>query len=107
MTGNPIAVWTLSTAVCLCGAISLLKGRGALFLGGLITLGAVFWIAAAVRLGRPNSAWATRFYNDGKLTRSARRFAGDPVPYRKWYVVGAGVLSVLPTSVALVGLLFG
>jgi hypothetical protein len=44
-----------------------------LFAAGWITLGLVWWIAA-LRLGRPGSWWARRFYSPSKLARAESRY---------------------------------
>jgi len=53
--------------------ITALKGQWLLFAAGWITLGLVWWIAA-LRLGRPGSWWARRFYGPDKLTRAESRY---------------------------------
>ena len=55
------------------GTVVLMKGQRALFLGGLLFGGLVWWIAA-LRLGRPDSWWARRFYDGEKLARARRRY---------------------------------
>jgi hypothetical protein len=59
-------------------AVTVAKGRVALFVVGLLTLGLV-WLIAAPRLAKPNSPWAKRFYGPEKLERSRRRYPNtDP-----------------------------
>jgi hypothetical protein len=53
--------------------ITALKGQWALFAAGWFTLGMVWWIAS-LRLARPDSWWARRFYGQGKLARAQRRY---------------------------------
>ena len=53
--------------------ITALKGQWALFAAGWITIGLVWWIAA-LRLGRPGSWWARRFYGPDKLARAESRY---------------------------------
>lgn len=57
------------------GAITLLKGQRRLLLAGLVFGGIVWWITA-LRLGRPDSWWARRFYNSEKLARAQERYGG-------------------------------
>ncbi len=53
--------------------VTALKGQWLLFGAGWFTLGMVWWIAA-LRLARPNSCWARRFYGADKLARSEHRY---------------------------------
>ena len=53
--------------------ITALKGQWLLFVAGWLTLGLVWWIAA-LRLARPGSWWARRFYDHGKLARAQSRY---------------------------------
>lgn len=53
--------------------ITALKGQWALFDAGWLTLGIVWWIAA-LRLARPESWWARRFYEPRKLARAQARY---------------------------------
>jgi hypothetical protein len=55
--------------------VTALKGQWLLFVAGLLTIGIVWWIAA-LRLGRPDSWWARRFYDADRVDRSRRRY-GD------------------------------
>jgi hypothetical protein len=65
-----IALWTL----CLAPAVlTALKGHVALFLAGFLTIGVV-WLIAAFRLAKPNSPWARRWYDTGKMRRSQERY---------------------------------
>jgi hypothetical protein len=55
------------------GAVTVAKGHVALFVAGWL-LGGLIWPIAALRLAKPNSAWARRFYGAEKLERSQRRY---------------------------------
>lgn len=99
--GTVVAIWLVSTAIFACGSIGLLKGRGALFLGGVMTLGAILWIVAASRLARPDSWWAGRFYAAGQLADAQVRFERDGPTFRHWYVFCAGGVVLVPSVVAL------
>jgi hypothetical protein len=72
-----IVASVLTVALVLaCILISLAKQRVAHALAGVFV--AVLAVYAAVRLGKPRSPWARRFYgerNPGKQARSERRFA--------------------------------
>jgi hypothetical protein len=62
--------------VLACIAISLAKQRVVHALAGVFVV--MLAVYAAVRLGKPRSPWARRFYgehNPGKQARSERRFA--------------------------------
>jgi uncharacterized paraquat-inducible protein A len=50
-----------------------LKGkRGSAFLGVVIPF---VWLIGAIRLAKPTSYWATRWYSDAKMTEAEQRFA--------------------------------
>jgi hypothetical protein len=55
--------------------VGCLKGRYALSIAGLL-LG-IPAILAATRLGRPDSWWASRFYDEDKLIRTGHRYPGN------------------------------
>ena len=55
------------------GTITWLKGQRALLATGLLAGGLVWWITA-MRLARPGSWWAERFYDEAKLARSVERY---------------------------------
>jgi hypothetical protein len=62
--------------------VTALKRQWLLLLAGWLTVGLVWWIAA-LRLGRPDSWWARRFYDDDKLARAEARYgtaASAPPP---------------------------
>jgi hypothetical protein len=56
-------------------AVAFLKGKRAIAIVGLLVLPAA--IVGAVRLGRPGSIWARRFYSAGTMARAELRFASD------------------------------
>jgi hypothetical protein len=74
-TGAAIAycVAVFGLLLVLPGTITLLKGQRLLFLAGLLFAGIVWWITA-LRLGRPDSWWARRYYRTEKLARAQRRY---------------------------------
>jgi hypothetical protein len=55
--------------------VTALKGQWLLFAAGWLTVGLVWWIAA-LRLGRPDSWWARRFYDADKMRRARERYGG-------------------------------
>jgi Na+/proline symporter len=55
------------------GTVTWLKGQRALLAAGLLAGGLVWWITA-MRLARPDSWWADRFYDEAKLARSTQRY---------------------------------
>jgi len=58
--------------------ITWAKGQRVAFLLGFILFGMI-WIVAAVRLARPSSWWARRFYGPKKMQRAISRFdSGAP-----------------------------
>jgi len=56
-------------------AITALKRQWLLFAAGWFTVGLVWWIAS-LRLARPQSWWARRFYGAEKLRRAQERYGG-------------------------------
>jgi hypothetical protein len=52
--------------------VTALKKQWLLFAAGWLTVGIVWWIAA-LRLARPDSWWARRFYDEDKLARAEAR----------------------------------
>ena len=54
--------------------VTALKRQWLLFAAGWLTIGLVWWIAS-LRLARPDSWWARRFYGPEKLARAQRRYA--------------------------------
>jgi hypothetical protein len=84
-----MSLFAVSTGVAIAYAVALflllivlpltvtgLKGHWLLFAAGWLTVGVVWWIAA-LRLARPNSWWARRFYDDDKLRRAQRRYGDE------------------------------
>jgi hypothetical protein len=53
--------------------VTTLKRQWLLFAAGWLTIGLVWWIAS-LRLARPESWWARRFYGPDKLARAQRRY---------------------------------
>ena len=53
--------------------VTALKRQWLLFAAGWLTIGLVWWIAS-LRLARPDSWWARRFYGPEKLARAQRRY---------------------------------
>ena len=71
-----IAVVLVVTLVVAPGVVTLLKRHYALFVAGLL-LPSIIWWVAAVRLARPQSWWARRFYGDRKSRRARARYSQD------------------------------
>jgi hypothetical protein len=53
--------------------VTALKRQWLLFAAGWLTVGIVWWIAS-LRLARPESWWARRFYGPDKLSRAEARY---------------------------------
>jgi uncharacterized membrane protein len=53
--------------------ITWAKGQRAAFFLGFLLFGMI-WIVAALRLARPSSWWARRFYGPKKMQRAIARF---------------------------------
>lgn len=62
LKGNVKLFWLATSVAVLLGVV------------GLILAGSVFAIAASVRLGKPNSWWARRFYDPEKMVAVHGRF---------------------------------
>jgi hypothetical protein len=55
------------------GVITALKGQWLLLTVGVL-VGGIVWLIVALRLARPNSFWARRFYGEEKRRRSQARY---------------------------------
>lgn len=88
----------LVVAYLACGVVTVLKRKwGSLIVGFFFV---PVWIVAAIRLARPGSWWARRFYDESKLARGRSR-AGSR-PYRAAVVVAlASPLVVVATLLGL------
>ena len=58
--------------------ITALKGKQGVVIAGVF-LHPCWWVGA-IRLARPNSYWARRFYGQDKLRRAKARFPDIPMP---------------------------
>jgi hypothetical protein len=69
----------LTTAIIMSpfAVVGCLKGRYALSIVGLVVLFGIPAILAATRLGRADSWWGKRFYDDDKLSQVAHRYSGN------------------------------
>ena len=75
------------------GVVTALKGKW-----GVLVLGLAFWpawVLGAIRLARPGSIWARRFYGDEKRARSARVARGR----RKLVIAAAGLYVLLLAAI--------
>ena len=61
------------TLIVIPGVITGLKGKSGMVVAGLF-FHPCWWIGA-ILLAKPNSWWARRFYDEGKLRRAQDRFA--------------------------------
>ena len=73
-TSTAILITVQAVAVVLAGT-AIYKGKRMLALVGVFV--PVVALTAAVRLAKPRSRWARRFYGDEKLRRAQARFAGE------------------------------
>lgn len=89
------AIWVV---IFVPGTITVAKGHIILFFAGFFVAGLI-WLIAALRLAKPNSPWARRFYGPEKLERSRRRYPNvDPAqPSRAWLAatIGFGLTAVM------------
>ena len=74
-TGVAVAYTVALFAVLIVAplTVTVLKRHWLLFVAGWLTIGLVWWIAS-LRLARPDSWWARRFYEPEKLARAQRRY---------------------------------
>ncbi|MGH3028364.1 MAG: signal peptidase I [Gaiellaceae bacterium] len=85
----PVVVSALIVLYLSAGVVTLLKAKwGSLAVGLLVVL---VWIVAALRLARPDSWWARRFYGDEKVDRARARALN---PRYRALVVAALAISV-------------
>jgi hypothetical protein len=73
---EPASVWGTAAAVAVILAVvcaAAAKGRAITAAIGIFI--PAVGVIGAVRLARPSSIWARRFYDDGKLQRAERRYA--------------------------------
>lgn len=66
-----IGLWTVLFVAPLI--VTALKRQWLFFVAGWLTVGLVWWIAS-LRLARPSSWWARRFYGPEKLARARARY---------------------------------
>ncbi len=76
---TPVAIAyavALFSLIVVPGAVTLLKGQHVLFLAGLLA-GGLVWVITALRLARPESWWARRFYDTEKTRRALERYPAE------------------------------
>ena len=71
----PVLVISTHHAASVLAGISFLKGR--IFLGALSVLIPGLGLWGTIRLSKPHSPWARRFYDEQKLERARRRYPPD------------------------------
>ena len=98
MIGVLVVVVLLAAALLGLVVTALKRKWGSMVVGFVFT--PVWWVAA-VRLGRPNSWWARRFYGDSKSARAERRSRSG----RYRVAVVTGFILSLAASAAIAGLL--
>ena len=62
--------WAVPPLIC------LLKGKPLVALGGLFFVSGL-GIIGAIRLAKPDSYWARRYYDDAKRAKAQKRFAAE------------------------------
>lgn len=72
-----MALFTIWLAISPFVIVGCLKGRYALSIVGVFVLFGIPAMLAAIRLARPDSWWANRFYDEDKLIRTAHRYPGN------------------------------
>jgi signal peptidase I len=83
------------------GVVTALKGKWVTLVVGLVGLAGLPWLFGALRLAKPRSWWARRYYGAKTMTRAHTRAASRP--YR--ILVAAGLLLSLLLVAALFALL--
>jgi hypothetical protein len=83
-TGSVLTIMLTMAVVLVIAAIAAVKGKYWSALVGVFFLPVA--IVAAIRLARPDSPWARRFYGEGsdKLARCAKRDERTRRRYRRW-----------------------
>jgi hypothetical protein len=76
MTGTSAFIAFLVVLVVAPAIATMLKGRWAYLLAGILLSPAAWWVAS-VRLAKPTSFWARHFYGWYKMERSTHRFSVD------------------------------
>ncbi|MGE0067365.1 MAG: hypothetical protein AB7T48_08430 [Solirubrobacterales bacterium] len=100
-----LPVFGLSAALLLvaipAAVVTLMKGRSIWFVGGFVTFGVV-WVIAAIALAEPDSWWARTFYDEEQMRRAA-----DPDRHRRppwlvaaWLGGGLALVAVLGFATA-------
>jgi hypothetical protein len=72
---SPVILATVQVMAVLLAAVSIYKGKRLLALVGVFV--PLVALTASVRLAKPRSRWARRFYDDDKKRRSEARFASE------------------------------
>jgi signal peptidase I len=101
LLAGPVATGLLAayTAVVLAaGVATALKGKWATLVVGLVA--GIAWLVGAVRLAKPRSWWARRYYGERAMRRARAR--ADSRPYQ--VLVVAGLLLPLLAAAALLAL---
>jgi hypothetical protein len=83
--GHVIAIVALATYFVVLFAINLLKGKSGFALAGFVGFLHFLWWIGAIRLAKPNSWWARRFYvgdREHKFVEAIARH-GDPSGERR------------------------
>lgn len=85
MARHLLAIAVLVAYHAVPAAITWLKGKRRTAIAGLL-VSPVLWIGA-IRLAKPTSPWARRYYRGDKLTRAWLRYASagaEPAPRQGW-----------------------
>ena len=88
------AIATVYAALLAAGVVTALKGKWGVLVVGLLVGPA--WLLGAIRLARPDSFWARRFYGAEK-----RRRAAEEQPRRRRLAIASSVLAVALVAAAL------
>ncbi len=72
---SPAILGTVQVIAVLLAGAAIYKGKRLLAVAGVFV--PLVALIAAVRLAKPRSRWARRFYGDQKLRRARARFAGE------------------------------
>lgn len=84
-TAQEEGAWFATVVVVLhIGYTILCMLKGKIFTGLIGLAVPLVSLVGAIRLAKPESFWAKRWYDDAKLERSRRRFAEDEARIQKW-----------------------
>jgi signal peptidase I len=95
MTGAVVIGLLVGVALLAAAVVTALKGKWVLLLAGLVSVFSLPWILGAIRLAKPRSWWARRFYHEAKTRRAEERHSSTRYRAVVAALVALSVLGVL------------